>query len=113
MLIVTHTDGFFSHFIHKVFFAVAGAVWLFISTLNFNNRRALQEEMEQSGFGAELEGHSGKRNYLAEVGNGFLAFLEGIWVGGKLVFTNRRFICKFLSSSAFSASEICSGLFPA
>ena len=64
---------------------MAGGLWLFISTLNFKSRRALQEEMEMSGF-PEVEGRSGKRNYLAEVGNGFLAFLEGIWVGGKLVF---------------------------
>jgi len=95
-------DGLFSHFIRKVFFAVAGGLWLFISTLNFKSRRALQEETNASGF-AEVERSPGKWNYLADVKYGILAFLEGIWVGGKLVFKNRRFICKFLFFVSFSS----------
>jgi hypothetical protein len=86
----------YSFFMTPVFFALGGGLWLFISTLNFKSRRALQEEMDASGF-AEVERSPGKRNYLADIGYGIRAFLEGIWVGGKLVFRNRRFIWLFPS----------------
>jgi len=80
----------YSFFLTPVFFSVAGIVWLFISTLNFKSAKAIREEMEAAGL-AEVEGkHS--NNYFVQIGLGAVGFAESIWVGSKLVLTNRRFI---------------------
>jgi hypothetical protein len=50
--------------------------------------------MEAAGL-AEVEGkHS--NNYFVQIGLGAVGFAESIWVGSKLVLTNRRFICGYL-----------------
>jgi hypothetical protein len=80
----------YSFFLTPVFFAVAGIIWLFISTLNFKSAKAIREELEAAGL-AEVEGkHS--NNYFVQIGLGAVGFAESIWVGSKLVLTNRRFI---------------------
>lgn len=80
-----------------IFFLFYKGIWVFISTLNFKSSRMIQEELEQSGL-AEVDSKPSSNNYLVQVWHGAVAFTESIYVGSKLVFTNRRFICESLPS---------------
>ncbi|PPQ82284.1 hypothetical protein CVT25_008434 [Psilocybe cyanescens] len=88
---ITRFGNNYSFFMTPVFFASAGAIWIFISTLNFKSSKVIQEELEQSGL-AEVDKKRSSSNYLVQVGYGAVAFGESIYVGSKIVFLNRRFI---------------------
>ncbi|KAH9476842.1 hypothetical protein JR316_0010758 [Psilocybe cubensis] len=82
----------YSFFMTPVFFALAGTLWIFVSTLSFKSSEAIQEELEQAGL-AEVDNKKARsNNYLVQVGYGAIAFGESIYVGSKIVLTNRRFI---------------------
>ncbi|KAF8154282.1 major facilitator superfamily domain-containing protein [Crassisporium funariophilum] len=83
----------YSFFLTPVFFSLAGILWLIISTLNFKSAQVIQQELEQSGL-ADVEKKS-SNNYLVQIGHGAMSFFESVYVGAKLVFTNRRFIWLF------------------
>ena len=77
-----------------VFFGFAGATWVFISTLSFAREAAVNEEMEATGLAGVDHSKKPSTNYLVMVWRGFRSFGESVWVGGRLIFTNRCFICK-------------------
>jgi hypothetical protein len=88
----------YSFFLTPIFFAVAGCIWMLISTLSFKSAEAIQEELEASGLGGDrgVEGRK-SQNYLKQIGLGAIGFFESIYVGFMLVFTNRSFIWLFPS----------------
>lgn len=75
-----------------VFFVFAATSWTFISTLNFKTHKDIQEELAQQGLG-DVDLGKGSQNYLVQIGLSIRGFGESIYVGAKLVFTNRHFIC--------------------
>ncbi|KAJ2921517.1 hypothetical protein H1R20_g15573, partial [Candolleomyces eurysporus] len=75
-----------------VFFGFAGATWLFISTLSFAREAAVNEEMEAAGLAGVDRSKRPSTNYLVMVWRGFRSFGESVWVGARLIFTNRCFI---------------------
>ncbi|KDR78225.1 hypothetical protein GALMADRAFT_138347 [Galerina marginata CBS 339.88] len=81
----------YSFFLSPVFFAFAGSIWFFISTLNFKDSKALQDELEQAGL-TEVDTKRRSNNYFAQVWYGAIAFGESIWIGSKLVLLNRHFV---------------------
>jgi MFS family permease len=84
----------YSFFLTPVFFSLAGVIWLFISTLNFKSAKAIEEELEASGLGG-VEGSRDSKNYFVQIGLGVVGFGESIYIGSKLVLTNRCFIWLF------------------
>ncbi|KAJ2915556.1 hypothetical protein MD484_g4859, partial [Candolleomyces efflorescens] len=81
-----------SFFLTPVFFTLAGVTWLFISTLSFAREGVLNEEMEAAGLAGVDRSKRPTTNYFIMVGRGFRSFGESVWVGAKLIFTNRCFI---------------------
>lgn len=67
-----------SFLITPIFFTLAAIVWFFISNLNYTRPTNLEK--------AE------KKNYFLMVTEGFLFFGKSVWVGGKILLTNRRYI---------------------
>ena len=84
----------YSFFLTPIFFAIAGLIWIFISVLNFDYNVGADEELEQAGLSNVERSKQPSTNYLILVFRGFLNFAESIWVGAKLIFTNRCFICE-------------------
>ncbi|TEB33902.1 hypothetical protein FA13DRAFT_1730187 [Coprinellus micaceus] len=82
----------YSFFLTPIFFAIAGLIWIFISVLNFDYNIGADEELEQAGLSNVERSKQPSTNYLVLVFRGFLNFGESIWVGAKLIFTNRCFI---------------------
>ncbi|KAF9474513.1 MFS general substrate transporter [Pholiota conissans] len=85
----------YSFFLTPIFFAFAGACWLFISTLSFKSAAHIKEELAQQGLGDVDLVKRSSDNYFVQIWHGALSFFESIYVGSKLVFTNRRFIWLF------------------
>lgn len=69
----------FSFIITPIFFTLAAIVWYFVSNLNYTRQTALEK--------AEV-----KKNYFRLVLDGFLFFGKSVYVGGKILLTNRRYI---------------------
>jgi hypothetical protein len=67
---------------------------LFISTLSFSREQAFKQELEAAGLDVVDRSEKSTNNYFVMVGRGFKAFGESVWVGARLIFTNRCFICK-------------------
>ncbi|KAG7439275.1 uncharacterized protein BT62DRAFT_770006 [Guyanagaster necrorhizus] len=74
----------YSFFLSPVFFALAGAVWFFVSVLNYS-------PCEEYGLD-EVDRSKRSKNYLIQVGRGISGFGESIWVGTMMVLGNRRFV---------------------
>lgn len=72
-----------------VFFAMAGAIWFYISVLNYSP----YDSQEVYGLD-EVDRPKRSKNYLVQVGRGISGFGESIWVGTMMVLGNRRFICE-------------------
>ncbi|KJA24867.1 hypothetical protein HYPSUDRAFT_85694 [Hypholoma sublateritium FD-334 SS-4] len=89
----------YSFFLTPVFFVFAATSWTFISALNFKTHKDIQEELAQQGLGDVDLGKSTSQNYLVQIALGVRGFGESIYVGAKLVFTNRRFIWLFCAYS--------------
>jgi len=87
----------YSFFLTPIFFVAAGCIWVLISTLSFKSDKAIQEELDAAGLGG-VEGRK-SHSYLRQIGLGAIRFAESIYVGFKLVFTNRSFIWLFPSYS--------------
>lgn len=64
---------------------------MFISVLNFNSA---DEELEQAGLSNVERAKKPTSNYFVMVFRGVLNFGESIWVGARLIFGNRCFICE-------------------
>lgn len=62
--------------ITPICFFFSAVFWFFISNLGFQKHRALTEQP----------------NYIKATLSGFWLFFESIWVGGKILFTSRKFI---------------------
>lgn len=73
---------------------MAGVIWIFISVLNFKSTAGVDEELEQAGLSNVEKSRKPSSNYAVLVLRGFLNFGESIWVGAKLIFGNRCFICE-------------------
>jgi hypothetical protein len=56
---------------------------------------AERAEAEGSGLDKVEYARSPSNNYFVQIYHGFIGFGESIWVGGKLIFGNRAFICEF------------------
>lgn len=69
----------YSFLITPIFFTLASIVWFFVSDLGYTKATAL-EKVEK------------KKNYFVMVGEGFLFFFQSVYVGGKILLTNRRYI---------------------
>jgi hypothetical protein len=82
-----------------VFFAFAGAIWMFISTLSFARPGVVNEEMMAAGLAVADDSTEPTTNYFVMVGRAFRSFSDSVWIGAKLIFTNRCFICECYSIS--------------
>jgi len=69
-------------------------IWLVVSSLGFKSADEIRREQQVAGL-AEIDMSPKNSNYLTAVIEGAVGFGESIYVGAKLVFTNRRFICMF------------------
>jgi hypothetical protein len=96
--LVSSFHTFTLHNLLTVFFALAGSIWLLISTLNFKSAQVIQGELGAAGS-ADVEGSRASNNYFAQIGMGVVGFTESIYVGSKFVLTNRCFICGYLEIS--------------
>ncbi|RXW15473.1 hypothetical protein EST38_g10383 [Candolleomyces aberdarensis] len=81
-----------SFLLTPVSFAFAGVTWWFISTLSFARERGVSEEVEAAGLAVVDRSQKPTTNYLVTVGRGFRSFGDSVWVGARLIFTNRCFI---------------------
>ncbi|KAG2005573.1 hypothetical protein CC2G_001967 [Coprinopsis cinerea AmutBmut pab1-1] len=81
----------YSFFMTPVFFTFAGAIWLFISTLSFKRQNAIDGELNQTGLSKVSQTNGRSEGYFKQVIRGATGFGESVWIGGKLLFTNRRF----------------------
>lgn len=82
----------YSFFLTPVFFTFAGGIWMFISVLNHNSA---DEELEQAGLSNVDRAKKPTSNYFVMVFRGVLNFGESMWVGARLIFGNRCFICEY------------------
>ncbi|TFK29198.1 hypothetical protein FA15DRAFT_430422 [Coprinopsis marcescibilis] len=82
----------YSFFLTPVFFTLAGVIWLFVSTLSFRQDSIIDGELDQNGLAKVGPKGRTSAGYVAQVGRGISSFGESVWVGGKLIFLNRRFI---------------------
>ena len=69
---------------------------MFISTLSFARDKVVNEEMEVAGLAGVDRSKRPTTNYFVMVRRGFRSFGESVWVGARLIFTNRCFVCKCL-----------------
>lgn len=75
----------------SVFFTIAGCIWMAVSALNHSSKNT---EPQAEAALSEVDSSPKKsNNYLAQIGRGVINFGESIYLGAKLVFGNRRFIC--------------------
>ena len=65
-------------------FAFAGISWIFITSSQLNTAHPKDQE--------KSENTNSKSNYLTSIIDGFRLFAKTIFVGGKIIFTNRKFI---------------------
>ncbi|TFK29211.1 hypothetical protein FA15DRAFT_700475 [Coprinopsis marcescibilis] len=82
----------YSFFLTPVFFTLAGVIWLLVSTLSFKHKSVVDRELNQHRPVEVDPKERTSTGYLAQVGRGIGSFGESVWVGGKLIFLNRRFI---------------------
>ena len=75
----------YAFIITPIFFTAAAIVWFFISPFKCNSS-------DPDDVATAEEDDESKRNYLVNVLNRFLLFGKSVYVGAKLVFTNRKFI---------------------
>ena len=74
----------YAFIITPIFFAIAAIVWWFINTEKY-----LGNDPEDPDLTDLSES---KQNYLVSVFKRFLRFGKSVYVGGKIIFTNRKFI---------------------
>ncbi|KAJ2913945.1 hypothetical protein MD484_g6459, partial [Candolleomyces efflorescens] len=89
---ISHWGANKSYLLTPIFFAFAGVTWLFISTLSFSHEQELKQEVEAAGLEVVDRSKKSTNNYFVMVGRGFKAFGESVWLGARLIFTNRCFI---------------------
>ncbi|CAF0835997.1 unnamed protein product [Adineta ricciae] len=82
----------YAFLITPIFFTISAIIWFFLSTDKFHEG-AIDDEIV-----GNVEKQQGK-NYLRSVINGFVAFGQSVYVGGKIVFTHRKFIWLFTGYS--------------
>lgn len=75
----------YAFIITPIFFTAAAIVWFFISPFKCSSS-------DPEGEGTADDDEESKRNYLMNVLKRFLLFGKSVYVGAKLVFTNRKFI---------------------
>ncbi|KAF8636315.1 hypothetical protein AX17_003635 [Amanita inopinata Kibby_2008] len=81
----------YSFFLSPVFFAIAGGIWLFVSSSNFKSSPPQSEQDE--AFLPEVEDYPKQSNsYLVQIWRGAIGFVESIYIGCWLVLSTRRFI---------------------
>ncbi|KAJ2913947.1 hypothetical protein MD484_g6478, partial [Candolleomyces efflorescens] len=81
-----------SFLVTPVFFAFAGATWMFISTLSFGREGVVNGELQAAGLSIADDSKNPTNNYFIMVGRAFRSFADSVWVGARLIFTNRCFI---------------------
>ncbi|CAF0879876.1 unnamed protein product [Didymodactylos carnosus] len=74
----------YSFIITPIFFTIAAIIWLFIRTLGL---AMTNPEAQISSDDA-----NSKSNYFVSVIKGFILFGQSIYIGGKIIFINRKFI---------------------
>ncbi|UJR24703.1 hypothetical protein I4U23_006077 [Adineta vaga] len=82
----------YAFLITPIFFTVSAIIWWFLSTKQFHEGIIDDEIIDN------VKKHQGK-NYFQSVINGFLSFGQSVYVGGKIVFTHRKFIWLFTGYS--------------
>ena len=80
-----------------------------ISALHFAPGGAVNAEMEAVGLAGVDRSNDPTTNYFVIVGRGFRSFGESVWVGARLIFTNRCFICEWYPSCIISISVLTPG----
>jgi hypothetical protein len=78
----------YSFFLSPIFFVCAGFVWIWISALTFK-RPVKGQENDAALAAVEAQSRPG---YLRAVAQGTVGFGKSIYVGGRIIFTNRAFI---------------------
>ncbi|KAF1918141.1 hypothetical protein BDU57DRAFT_445262 [Ampelomyces quisqualis] len=78
LALIPHFGNNFSFIITPIFFAGAAILWWFIEDGIERDTRALVLESQPT--------------YVKAVASGFYLFFESCWTGGKIIFTNRKFI---------------------
>ncbi|CAF0949866.1 unnamed protein product [Didymodactylos carnosus] len=74
----------YAFIITPIFFTASGIIWLFVSSFGFNkNNQADKIDPDED---------KSKTNYWKSVINRFLLFGQSVYVGAKIVFTNRKFV---------------------
>ena len=84
LVLIPRLGNNYAFVITPIFFAVAGIMWMWLSSF--------QDKGSHPEGQVTLQTDSSRGNYLAAVCDGFLLFTESIYVGGKIIFTNRKFI---------------------
>lgn len=75
----------YSFIITPIFFALAGLIWLFITSLGLSEEKTLDDEITPID-------PTIKSNYLKSVYRAFVLFIQSFLLGAKIVFTHRKFI---------------------
>jgi MFS family permease len=81
----------YAFIITPIFFTSAAIIWFFLTKSKFD------ETNFEDDF--ELNVKENDKNYLKSVINNFLLFGQSIYIGGKIVFTHRKFIWLFTGYS--------------
>ncbi|KAF6750393.1 major facilitator superfamily domain-containing protein [Ephemerocybe angulata] len=82
----------YSFFLTPAFFAIAGGIWICISILNFTSSAGVKDELDAQGLTAVVKSKKPTRNWFIGVMRGLVSFGESVWVGARLIFTNRAFV---------------------
>lgn len=85
MLLIMLAD---SYMLTPIFFALAGIAWYFITPT-----RAGQsiKDTETPALAAVERQNRGATGYLAGIARGTYLFFKSGYIGGKIIFTNRKF----------------------
>jgi hypothetical protein len=82
LVLIPRLGNNYAFLITPILFSLSAIVWFFINTLE--SERDIPEENKNS-----------KRNYFKSLIKGFYLFIQSVYLGGKLIFGNRKYIWLF------------------
>jgi hypothetical protein len=87
IVLIPRLGNNYAFLITPIFFSFSGIIWLFLSKSKFDEIKIEDEII--------LNEEKQKKNYFKSLLNRFSLFGQSIFLGGKIVFTNRKFIWLF------------------
>ncbi|CAF3650515.1 unnamed protein product [Rotaria sordida] len=87
VVLIPRLGNNYSFIITPILFSLSAVVWIFINTLG------TKTNVEDEEFPVGNQSH--KTNYFKALINGFVLFGQSVYLGGKIIFTNRKYFWLF------------------